>query len=453
MFYNRLAELAAFKQALSSERQQFIVVYGRRRCGKSTLLQHALGSAVIYHQAVEGEAALQRSLLARTIATRFPGFDLGVYPDWDAFFRALVGRGGERYTLALDEFPYLVESDRSLASVLQNVLEDRGALPFDLVVCGSSQRMMERTVLSASAPLYGRADQILKVEPLLAGYLAEHLQSSTPAEVITEFSIWGGVPRYWELRSNYGSLREAITDLLLRPVSLLRDEPRRLLTDDVSQVAQPLSILTLIAGGSNRISELGGRLGKPAADLARPLNQLINLGYVRRERPYGEALRKGNRTLYGIADPFLRFFNRFIVPNASLIGEGRAELVYGEIVGALPGFIGPQWESLCRSAVARGSLGEQFGACERWWGRTADGKQVEVDGVARSRDGTELLLLECTWSDLGDGQRLHARLRELAPTLPFYRGEQVRTAVAARSLATESAGTHLLPKDILEALR
>lgn len=446
-FLNRSAELATLREALSRKRRQFIVLFGRRRCGKSTLLRQLPRERTCYFLATEGEPALQRALLAARLAERHPGFALAAYPHWASLLESLIARGGPRYTLVLDELPYLLKSSPELASTLQALLEDRERLPFDLVVCGSSQQMMDESVLSASAPLYGRADEIVRVEPLRAGYLREKFPNLSSRECVGEYAVWGGVPRYWELRDRYGSRVEAIRRLLLEPTGLLRDEPQRLLRDDLTHLASPISLLTLVANGAHRVSEIGGRLGKTSADLTRPLQRLSSLGYVGREVPYGESPRRSKRTLYHVRDPFMRFYYRFIDPEASRIEAGRADEVGGDIAEAMSGFVGETWERLCRRSVRFGALGKQYDDCRRWWGTTNERRPVEIDGVSRSRDRGTLLLMECKWSDGVDVAREAERLRRLAPTLPFYEGEAVKTVIA-----TKDAGA-LSPERVLAALR
>ena len=454
-FLNRTAELERLTVALSRSTRQFLVVYGRRRCGKSTLLRRlSTTHRTCYFLATEGAAALQRSLLAEQLGTLHPGFEYGQYPTWSALWRALIARGGERYVLILDEFPYLVQAAVELTSTLQALLEDRAALPFDLVVCGSSQQMMEDAVLRASAPLYGRADEVIRVQPLRVGYLPEAFPELAPVACIEEFAMWGGVPRYWELRGRYETRHEALRQLLLTPMGLLREEPRRLLVDDLTRLASPLSLLTLVANGVHRVSELGGRLQRTAADLTRPLSRLVELGYLRREVPYGESPRRSKQTLYTVRDPFMRFYFRFVAAEASRIEADRVEEIAEDIAAAFPGFVSDTWEELCRASVRAGALGREYDACSRWWGTTTERQRVELDGVSRSRDGRRLLLLECKWSDNVDAEREHARLRSLAQQLPFYAGEEVVTVVAGKD-AVERQGLRpqLTPTEVLGVLR
>ena len=158
-FVNRTEEQASISKILSDKKAGFIVVYGRRRCGKSTLLKHALTEKDIYFMADQTEGTQQITLLAQTIAIQIEGFDLVKYPNWEALFTTLNQRVTEHITLCLDEFPYLAKSSHELPAVIQKMI-DKGENRFHLIICGSSQQLMHSLIIDSSAPLYGRADLI-----------------------------------------------------------------------------------------------------------------------------------------------------------------------------------------------------------------------------------------------------------------------------------------------------
>ena len=450
-FYNREQEQKRLKSLGGTGEAELAVVYGRRRCGKSTLVQRVLNGSGTYFLATPGTAALQRKALAERCEERFPGFSGGVYPDWHTFFTVLVTRTEERFTLCLDEFPYMVAADESLTGVLQALI-DQGKLGFNIILCGSSQQMM-MGLLDGRAPLFGRANEIMKVRPLAPGYLLDAFSDLTDQERIAEYAVWGGVPRYWELRRRYTSLPDAIKDLLLGEVPLLYDEPERLLLDDIQNLAQPLSILKTVASGANRLFEIGARTGRTTADLRRPLNKLIALGYIRRETPYGVNARKTKQVLYHISDPFMRFYFRFIAPKVSEIELRFADDIWLDIEPHLPHFIGAAWEELCRLAVLRGALDESFPDTKRFWGTGVHRKPMEIDFVGRSRDGKRLLVGECKWSKVSNEASLRHQLEAKARLLPFYQNEEIVSVIAGKSFTSQPTGLVMQPSDILRALR
>ena len=382
--------------------------------------------------ATEGDPVLQRRLLARAIARKFPAFDAVTYADYEQLFTVLRSRITGPFTLVIDEFPYLVRSEPSFASTLQRYLDERATGGFNLVVCGSSQQMMHDAVLSATAPLYGRADEIVKLEGLAARWLSVALPSLSAQEVITEYAVWGGIPRYWETRLRYGSLAEAVQASLLRSTGLYYDEARRLLQDDLRDLAQPVTVLNTIAQGVHRPAEIGARLGRKASELYRPLNRLVSLGYVEREVPFGESPRKSKSVHYRLRDPFLRFYYRFVLPNASSIGAGGSAELWEEIAEELPRFTSIIWEDLSRRAVLRGLTGPGITRAGRWWGKDTTGKQIEIDVIATDRQQRKWVAVECKWSRVGNPEHLRQELTEKVRRLPMYNGAPIETYVAAR---------------------
>jgi len=223
---------------------------------------------------------------------RFEGFDRVIYPDWEALFEGLNYRTTNQFTLCLDEFPYLAKFSRT--SVVTSKMIDAKTLKYNLIICGSSQQLMQGLALESTSPLYGRANQVLKISPIGIQYLHELLEGSY-TETIEEYSVWGGVPRYWEIRLQSNSLKEAITYNLLNAQGTLYEEPYRLFIDDMRDIVQASTLLSLIGNGANRISEIAARANKPATSISGPLDKLITLGYIEREIPFGEnqkAVRK-----------------------------------------------------------------------------------------------------------------------------------------------------------------
>ena len=202
-FLDRENEKSRLVRALSADEGTFCCLYGRRRCGKSRLLLETLPKRrSVYFVADERESSLQRAALASTIAQLVAGFDQVNYPDWNSLLDRWWRDAPSGAVLALDEFPYLVKSSPQLPSVLQRLIDQNRAKPLHLVISGSSQRMMLGLVLDASAPLYGRAQEIVPVKPLGAGWIGKALKLSRATDLLDAYSLWGGIPRYWELAND-----------------------------------------------------------------------------------------------------------------------------------------------------------------------------------------------------------------------------------------------------------
>lgn len=448
-FVNRIEEQRRLNKILSLNKSTFTVLYGRRRLGKSTLLKRVLTDRDIYYIADLSEEVQQRELLARTIAQVIPGFDKVIYPNWESLFITLNERTQSRFTLCLDEFPYMVKSASELPSLLQKLIDSK-ELRFNLIICGSSQQLMYGLVLDGKSPLYGRADQILKLNQISPRYLREVLNSSA-VDTVREYAVWGGVPRYWELREPEGSLYDAIEFLLLSTQGTLYEEPLRLLVDDMKDIVQASTLLTIIGNGCNRLSEIATRADKPATNLSRPLEKLITLGYIERELAFGENERNSKKSLYRIVDPFMNFYYTFIVPNRSLIEFGRSELVLSMIKQGLDAYVSRYWEVLCRRAMSGRTInGVTYKVASRWWGSVSRDHSIELDVVAESIDKKYLLVGECKWSDKTQMEQTLKTLKEKAALLPFASKYKIVPILFLKHEPVDvQRELYMLPEDVL----
>jgi AAA+ ATPase superfamily predicted ATPase len=456
-FLDRADEIARLTSFLGRAGGGLAVLYGRRRCGKSRLLTEALrGRPSVYYVGDDRESSLQRASLAAEVARLVPGFGDVSYPEWEALLARFWRDAPRGSVLALDEFPSLVTSDGAVPSVLQKLLDAAGGSGPRLVLAGSSQRLMQGLVLDRTAPLFGRALEILKISPLRAGWIKPALGERDDVRAVEAFAAWGGVPRYWELAAEHRTLPVALESLVLSPLGVLHDEPRRLLRDDVRDVAQPLSVLALIGAGCHRLSEIAGRLGKPATSLARPLATLVELGLVRRDLPFGASLQDTKRTAYRLTDPFLGLWFRFVEPNRSRLEAGLSATVAEEVSAAFALHVSSAWEDLARESVLRLScLGNSWGSVGSWWGPGLDRRALEVDVVAQTVDKKDLLVGEAKWQDRLDWPREAASLRNKAARLPLAQGRTVHLAIwAKRPPRRVPPGIACFtPGDVLGALR
>ena len=450
-FVNRISEQNRLKKALNRPSVSLVVVYGRRRCGKSRLIKQVLNPTDCYFMADQSEATQQRALLAKTVSAIVESFDKVIYPDWNTLFETLNLRLNKRITLCLDEFPYLVKSAPELPAILQRLFDKKEHLNFNLILCGSSQQLMHGLVFDSAAPLFGRADEIMKIKPMQVRYLQEVLQTSA-TQTIEEYSVWGGIPRYWELRLTEKSLFDAIGYHLLHSHGVLYDEPLRLFLDDMRDTVHSFTILSLIAAGCHRISEIAARLEKPATHLSAPLEKLLMLGYIERNVPFGENPKNSKKSLYRIADPFLNFYFRFVIPNRSFIEIARTDAAVQQVKEQFAGYVSWHWERICKEAVPFLDVnGVRFGTATGYWGTPVKNRPIEIDVVAESQDGSRLLVGECKWQDKAiDTRQLFAELEEKAALLPFAKGKTVVPVLFLKNRVENENGEKIfLPEDIL----
>ena len=452
-FVDRIGETARLRDALSREKSSLVVVYGRRRLGKSTLIKRVLSDRDVYFIADRSEGQHQRTLLAKVIAQVFSDFDKLTYPDWESMFRAVNYRADKRFTLCLDEFPYLVEQSPELPSVLQKIVDEK-QLKYNLVLCGSSQNMMYGLFLDSTAPLYGRADEIMRLAPIRLPYIQEALGLDATA-AIEEYSVWGGVPRYWELRESRSSLDDAMWHNILSGNGALFEEPIKLFQDDVKDIVKTSTIMSYIGTGANRLSEIAGRCDEPATNLSRPLKKLIDLGFLEKDIPFGIDEKNAKKSLYKIADPFMAFYYQFVVPNRSFIELNRRLPIDQALNTHFSEYVSMQWEKMCRDAVT-GNLvnGVVYGKAKRWWGSVLNeakkAEQVEFDVVAESIDKKYLLVGECKWTNLENGKQLTAELLRKAKLLPFANDYTIVPMLFLKSVPKDDIGNALLPEHIIE---
>lgn len=458
-FWDRKMETDRLMTALGREKVQFLVLYGRRRIGKSTLVRKVMDTARgdVYFLSDQTSQVSQRQLFAKAVAyNSIPGFDDVIYPDWETLFIALNRQVSHRIVICLDEFPYMVKSCPALPSVLQKLIDGK-SLKFDLIVCGSSQQLMQGYVLDRREPLFGRADEIMKLQPIPAPFLCEAL-SCDAMTAVEEYAVWDGIPRYWELRADYPDFDMAVRNLLLDPNGPLYEEPMRLLRDDMRDTVQTATILSIVGNGVHRISEIASRAGKDANTITEPLNRLRELGYVRREIPFGESEKKSKKGIYRINDNLLEFHYRFVAPYRSILELGRIDTVMNLVHAGYSQFVGDCWENMCRRFVSGNAIdGVVYGMASRWWGKifspdNKDGQMVELDVVTESLDKKHILIGECKWTGDEDAGRLINGMRQCADYLPFVKkGQTVHFVSFLKHKPVDDYDARVfLPCDVLE---
>ena len=455
-FVDRIEEMTRLKDALEREKSSMVVIYGRRRLGKSTLIIKVLTDNDIYFLADRSEGQHQRTLLAKVVAQVFPDFDKLTYPDWESIFRAVNYRTDKRFTLCLDEFPYMVEQSPELPSVLQKLIDEK-QLKYNLVICGSSQNMMYGLFLDSTAPLYGRADEIMRLSPIRLPYIQEALNLDA-VNAIEEYAVWGGVPRYWELRESRSSLDDALWHNVLSVNGALYEEPAKLFQDDVKDIVKVSTIMSYVGTGANRLSEIAARCNEPATNLSRPLKKLIDLGFLDKDVPFGIDEKNAKKSLYKIADPFMAFYYQFVVPNRSFIELGRRLPIEQDLNAHFSEYVSMQWEKLCRDAVT-GNLvkGVLYGRAKRWWGSVLNEakkpEQIEFDVMAESLDKRHLLVGECKWTIGESGKQLTSELLRKANLLPFAKNHTIVPVLFLKNAPKDDVGNSLLPEDVVELMR
>ncbi|MBL7670226.1 MAG: ATP-binding protein [Bdellovibrionaceae bacterium] len=305
-FTNRIWEMGEL--STYAKPAQLVVVYGRRRVGKTSLITNWMTTKQgHFSQAIEGSPHLQISQLCQDLG---PLLNSQIQPkNWIQFFELLEKSIEKRAVLCLDEFPYLVESDPTLPSIMQRFLDHSKNKKIGWIISGSSQKMMNSIFLNHSSPLFGRAHRVLKIEPMTyVDFCSACSLKKTDMENFVKYSMVGGLPKYWEAVNSAMHPIELADLLYFDRGALLENEPRRILSDEKVDGITPLSVLEAIGRGSHKPSEISSRIGLKQNSLAKVFSQLIDTSLIERQIPFGASEKNSKKTLYKISDPMLNFW-------------------------------------------------------------------------------------------------------------------------------------------------
>jgi uncharacterized protein len=412
-FKGRLRELRLLDDLWAAPEAALLILYGRRRVGKTRLItqwvQQRQQRALYWVAEPSSNLDQLRSFsqavynFANPQAPAPPDF---TYTTWQQAWQQVANLAQtERLALFIDEFTYVLEIDPAAAGVLQNmwdhVLKQSNLF---LTLCGSHLSMMQRHMLSYQAPLYGRATRQLHLQPIPFGYTQDFFPTYQADERVAIYAMFGGIPAYWERINPEQSISQNIRQQLLTPDNLMQAEPRLLLQDFIQEPHNYLSILRAIARGDRTQKEIGTRTGLAQGHVSKYLSVLRDAGFIERRVPVtaAESSRLGR---YHIIDPYLRFYYRFLATRQAQLALGEADMALAEIKRHLLDFIATHtWEELCREwtlrAGARGFLGEalvdQVGSA---WTR-----QTQVDVVGVNTMEKILVLGECKWQSKAAGR-------------------------------------------------
>jgi len=453
---DRDAELDWLVSHLHRDERQLLVLYGRRRIGKTTLVTAALNTLemeTVYYLCDQRGSAHN----AEQFATQCADSLNDVAPAVDGFvdaFRYLKNRIDGPCVVALDEFSYLVAEDESIPSVFQTIVDDvLAGTEISLVLLGSSISMMEEGVLSYQSPLYGRRTGQWELAPLAFADAREFFPDYDIETQIETYSILGGVPAYLEQFDFTDSLLSNVETHVLSKGEFLYEEPEFLLRQELREPATYMAILEAIASGATRVTEIANEIGRDASGISRYLQNLSNLALVIRETPVTDPDSRG---VYRIADDFLRFWFRFVAPNRGALEQGRTRSVRQSVADALATHTSQTFETVCHQAVGRSAFPVTCDRVGRWW---YDGDEIDVVGLNPQTD--TLLLGECKWTTTPIGTDLLADLEALTPEVRWHTGDRtIEYALFSRSgftdeletLGDERTDVHLFSLDELAAI-
>ncbi|WP_276248397.1 ATP-binding protein [Haladaptatus sp. YSMS36] len=425
-FYDRKTELATLVEEHDSPGHSFIVLYGRRRVGKTALLKEFCADRPhVYYLAAQESESRQLEKFVEQVATRYDD-RLPQITDWpDAFDYVGENLAQEDLTLVIDEFPYLVDSNDSLPSYVQGFVDEvLSETNSTLILCGSSISVMESAVLSHESPLFGRRTSQLDLDPF-SFRAARNVIEYSFEDAVRSYAITGGTPLYVTLFDYTTDLSSNVYNHVLSQRSILYNEPEFLLRSEVRNPGRYMSILEAIATGHSTPNEIAGATGIDVGPLSRYLQTLRRLRFIKRRIPVTESAKKSKRSIYEIDDEFLRFWFRYIEPNRSGIEEVPQVVYEKTIQPDLPRHVSVTFERICREAVwetvRRGEL-EPYSQVGSWWYG-----EDEIDIVALAPGSDQILLGECKWTNSPVGETLADELRMKAESVRWHTGGRTET--------------------------
>jgi len=449
-FVSREMELRLLSDLYQRDGAQLLILYGRRRVGKTRLVTHwgkALDEPYFYWMASQTSAVNQLREFSQHLF-QFLHLNVAVdptfsYGSWDAAFAELNRVAADRrLVVILDEFTYVMQSNSEVPSLIQRAWDHQlQSSNIFLILTGSLAGIIQRAALDYHAPLYGRATARLKLWPLSFGALADMLPNYGTEQRVAVYTMTGGIPTYIEQFDDQSSILQNLQQRIVTPVNVMLTDAVFLLREQLEEPRNYMAILNAIASGNHQLSAVANHAGIARSNISKYLQVLQELGYVERLVPV--TLRRpeqSRRGRYVITDPYLRFYFRFLAPNLGDIERGRVRQTTALLYDHLLDFIGTHtFEELSREWVSIVSeLGELPFLPERvgsFWS-----KEAQVDVVAINWRTKQILLGECKWGQRPVGRNvIQTLIDKTAKVLPGGASWQIHYAFFARRAFTDSA--------------
>ncbi len=432
MFVGRERELAVLEKCYAKQAFQMIVLYGRRRVGKTTLLSRfAKEKPALFFTAQEQSDRDNLKDLSRQLVEFF-GLSEGIaFESWDAAFNFLADRAASTpFLFIFDEFPYAAQANPSLPSKLQIAIDHRlKDTKICLVLCGSNQGFIESNVLGKKSPLHGRRTSQIKLEPFGYKDAARMLGDVQHDDAFRYYACIGGIPYYLAQVDTALSFDENIRDLFFTPEGFLFGEPTMLLRQELREPAVYSSILRAIAHGANRQNEIANATGIERGHLPRYLRVLKELGIVERIVPFGENPERSRKGIYRLRDACYDFWYRFVSPVVGDIEAGAGELAFRTVTPETLGeYLGHRFERICLEWLLDEALADRLPmsvtSVGTWWGTDPETHaQTDIDVIAASRKSGTAIIGECKYRNSFNETEAVDSILEKSGLLKDYRAE------------------------------
>lgn len=441
-FYCREEELRKLNKRYHAGDFECIIIYGRRRVGKTTLInEFCKDKPTIFFSALNTTEIENLESLSKSIMN-YERPDMDAFPEFKTYDAALDELTAlsmhERIVFVIDEYPYLAKAKPSISAMLQHIIDHKwNNSKMFLILCGSSMSFMENQVLGQESPLYGRRTGQFKIAPLDYKESAVfHPDLSTEDNALI-YGITGGVPHYINKLGVKECVDEALLDNFFDRSSYLYEEPANLLKQELREPAIYNAIITAIAQGASRINDIALKTGQENSVVSKYLGTLIDLGIVKKETPVTEKI--GKKTIYELADNFFRFWYRFVPANMSAIDSGRIQKSYANTIKKnLPDYMGLTFEHMCRDYLLyyEKDLPIELNQVGQWWGTdNKNKKQVQIDIVGTPVEGDEYIIGSCKYRNEKIGLDELELIREYAQV--FGKGKKYHYYIFSKGGFTE----------------
>ena len=403
-FYCREEELRKLNKRYAENRFECIVIYGRRRVGKTALInEFCKDKPTVFFSALNTTERENLEALSKSIMS-FERPDAEITPEFRSYDAALdeltVLSKEKRIVFVIDEYPYLAKSKPAISAMLQHIIDHKWSeSQMYLILCGSSMSFMENQVLGQESPLYGRRTGQFKIEPMNYRETAEFNPDLSAEDNALIYGITGGVPHYINKLDVRDDVDKALLDNFFDRSSYLYEEPANLLKQELREPAIYNAIIKAIAEGASRMNEIKLKAGAENAVVSKYLKTLIDLGLVKKETPITEKL--GKKTIYLLADNFFRFWYRFVPTNMSAIDSGRIRKTYPHAVKQhLSDYMGLVFEKMCQEYLLyyAENLPIELNEIGQWWGTDPEKKkQIQIDIVGTPVEGRDYIIGSCKY--------------------------------------------------------
>lgn len=405
MFYGRQTELSELNSLYNREGFRFVVIYGRRRVGKTALITEFIEDKdSIFYVSIEQNDKAALDSFSVKVMERFPAAAAMItsFPSWDKAFEYIsVQAGDKRVVLAIDEYPYLASGNQSISSILQKHIDsDFKSSNLFLILCGSSMSFMENQVLGYKSPLYGRRSAQFHVKPFDYYDAALFFPNASLEDKMLAYAVCGGIPQYLNALAEYDSVAEGIYECFMKKSGLLYEEPGNLLKQELREPAVYNTIIAAIAGGASKLNEITTKSGEDSKKCSKYLKSLLDLQILHKAYPYG--VKAERNSIYILRDNMFKFWYRFIPRNVTNIESGLGrQVLENHITPMLPAYIGHIFEDACHEYMLRKNgtqkLPFMFRGIGRWWGTNPKTRSQEEIDILADDDG-RAIFGECKWS-------------------------------------------------------